>query len=455
MIRKNEIYRAEVCGFSSEGVGVCRVEGCVVFVENAAPDEEYELRITHVGKNAAFGKIEKILRQSPARITRLCPDAKRCGGCDFWHLTYASECAIKAQRVTDALNRLGGQNLERVPLTPAKSCEGYRNKAQYPVAQTKDVAVAGFYKKKSHEIIDIERCRIQPDCAQSARAAVLEYLRQYGVLAYDEVTQRGLLRHIYVRLAAKTGQVLVCLVVNGEALPAEPALVSILRRRVAGIQSIVLNVNTGKTNAVLGEKTRTLWGADAIEDELCGLRFRISPRSFYQINRDQAEILYEKAIAAADLSGKETVLDLYCGTGTITLCLARRAKQVIGVEIIESAIFDAKQNAKENGIENVRFFCADAGQAAKRLREEGALPDVIVVDPPRKGLSRDVLEAITEMSPQRVVYVSCDPATLARDVKYLCEAGYALRSAEAVDLFPRCAHVETVALLSYESQIKI
>ena len=390
MLKKNEIYRTAVSGFTSEGLGVCRVDGCAVFVPNAAPDEEYDLRITHVGRHAAYGRIERILTVSPDRCTRLCPDAKRCGGCDFWHLRYPAECRIKAQRVTDALNRIGGQNL---PL------------------------------------------------------AVLRYARRWSVPAYDETAHTGLLRHIYVRHAEATGQVLVCLVVNGERLPQEDALVDTLRKAVPGLRSVVLNTNTRSGNAVLGETMRTLWGGDAIEDILCGLRFRISPRSFYQVNRTQAERLYGKALAAAGLTGTETVLDLYCGTGTITLCLARQAKRAIGVELVEAAIRDAQENARRNGIGNAEFFCADAGQAAQRLCAAGETPDVIVVDPPRKGLSADVIEAMVRMAPQRIVYVSCDPATLARDVRSLTQQGYALTHAEAVDLFPRCAHVETVCRL--------
>ena len=451
MLKKNEIYRAAVDGFTSEGQGVCRVEGVAVFVPNAAPGEVYDLRITHVGKHAAYGKIVNIITKSPARVNRACPYAKQCGGCDFWHLTYEAELDIKSRRVLDALNRLGGQALTDLQITCAATREGYRNKAQYPVAACATGLTAGFFKKGTHDVIPVERCLIQPPCADAAKNAVLKWASTYRVPAYDEQTHSGLLRHIYVRHAAATGEVLVCLVVNGGRLPHEAELVAALREAVPGLHSVVLNENLRRGNAVLGEKTRVLWGADAIEDELCGLRFRISPRSFYQVNRDQAEVLYGKALDAAGLTGNETVLDLYCGTGTITLCLARRAKQVVGVEVVEAAIADAKQNARRNGIENARFFCADAGQAAQTLAREGTRPDVIVVDPPRKGLSADVIEAISAMSPQRVVYVSCDPATLARDVKLLNAKGYALRHAESVDLFPRCAHVETVVLLSRET----
>lgn len=299
MLKKNEIYRTVVSGFTSEGLGVCRVDGCAVFVPNAAPDEEYDLRITHVGRHAAYGRIERILTASPDRCTRLCPDAKRCGGCDFWHLRYPAECRIKAQRVTDALNRIGGQNLPLVALTPAPTCEGYRNKAQFPVAMGKTGIEAGFFEKGTHNVVPVEHCRIQPACAEQARSAVLRYARRWNVPAYDETAHTGLLRHIYVRHAEATEQVLVCLVVNGERLPHEDDLVDTLRKAVPGLRSVVLNTNTRSGNAVLGETMRTLWGDDAIEDILCGLRFRISPRSFYQVNRTQAERLYGKALAAA------------------------------------------------------------------------------------------------------------------------------------------------------------
>ena len=443
MLKKNEIYRTTVSGFTSEGLGVCRVDGCAVFVPNAAPNEEYDIRVEHVGKNAAYGKIVSIINRSDQRVNRACPYAKQCGGCDFWHITYSAECEIKRQRVLDALNRIGGQDLTHIEITGAGTCERYRNKVQFPVANGK----AGFYKKGTHDLIPIEHCLIQPKCADEAKEAVLQWMRECKIPSYDEETHTGLIRHIFVRYGEKTGQILVCLVCNGQELPKRKRLIDLLTT-IPGMTSIAMNVNTRKGNAIMGDTTKTLWGKDSIEDILCGLRFRISPRSFYQVNREQAEILYEKAIACAELTGKETVLDLYCGTGTITLCLAQKAGKVIGVEVIDAAIQDAKENARRNGIENAEFFCADAGEAAKKLCEEGNKPHVIVVDPPRKGLSADVIEAIAAMRPEKVVYVSCDPATLGRDVKLLCEKGYKLTHAEAVDLFPRCSHVESVVCLS-------
>ena len=379
--------------------------------------------------------------------TGFCPVYKKCGGCAFRHISYEAELRHKAQFVEDNLRRIGGLEPKMLPITPSPLQQGYRNKAQFPVAMGKTGIEAGFFEKGTHNVVPVEHCRIQPVCAEQARSAVLRYARRWSVSAYDETARTGLLRHIYVRHAEATKQVLVCLVVNGERLPHEDDLVDTLRKAVPGLRSVVLNTNTRSGNAVLGETMRTLWGDDAIEDILCGLRFRISPRSFYQVNRTQAERLYGKALAAAGLTGTETVLDLYCGTGTITLCLARQAKRAVGVELVEAAIRDAQENARRNGIGNAEFFCADAGQAAQRLCAAGETPDVIVVDPPRKGLSADVIEAMVRMAPQRIVYVSCDPATLARDDRSLTQQGYALTHAEAVDLFPRCAHVETVCRL--------
>ena len=442
-------------------------------------------------------KIEKILKKSPHRISRICPEAKLCGGCQYHHMDYAEELWAKARKVTDALNRLGGQALDTVPITGADGVKlqnainekqneptadalmrtageqklgdgkeripcctqtdrvpgaayAYRNKAQYPFAEKNGKPMAGFYKNRTHEVVPIPRCAILPEIFDRAKDVVLRWAEEDRVSVYDERTGRGLLRHLYVRKGAVSGQVMVCIVANAEILPRENRLVGALRRELPGLASVILSVNKQNTNVVLGEKFRTLWGQDWIEDELCGFTFRLSPRSFYQVNHDQAQRLYAKAVELADLHGTETVLDLYCGTGTITLALSRRAGKAVGVEVVPQAIEDAKENAVRNGVENVDFFCADAGEAAKRFADAGTAPDVIVVDPPRKGLSPEVVEAMVQMAPSRIVYVSCDPGTLARDVKLLSENGYALKTAEAFDLFPRTYHVETVVLMTKE-----
>ncbi|MBQ1410864.1 MAG: 23S rRNA (uracil(1939)-C(5))-methyltransferase RlmD [Oscillospiraceae bacterium] len=457
MLKVGQTEEVEITGYSSEGMGVCRIDGCAVFVPNAIRGERCEVKVTHVSRNSAHGKIEKIMERSPHRISRVCPDAKLCGGCQLHHMDYMEELSFKAQKVTDALNRIGGQALETVPITGSLAhpnetdCSwsvGYRNKAQYPVAEQRGKPAAGFYKNRTHEVISVERCVILPEIFDRVRNVVIRWAEENGVSVYNEHTGTGLLRHIYVRKGAVSGQIMVCLAVNGAALPREQKLVDALRREIPGLTSVLLSVNTRNTNVVLGDEFRTIWGQSEIEDKLCGFTFRLSPRSFYQVNHDQAEQLYAKAIEYADLHGTETVLDLYCGTGTITLALSRYAGHAIGVELVPEAIEDAKQNALRNGVENTAFFCADAGEAAEKLCADGARPDVIVVDPPRKGLAPEVIETMVTMAPERIVYVSCDPATLARDVKLFSERGYSLTRAEAFDLFPRTFHVETVVLMS-------
>ena len=385
----------------------------------------------------------------PHRVNRECEVAKLCGGCDFWHMDYAEETRLKAQRVKNCLNRIGGENLAEVPILAAPDCHGYRNKAQYPVAVKKGRAYAGFYRAGTHDVVENARCRILPEEIDAAKDAVIDYVNQYRVSVYDETTGKGLLRHIYVRRGAVSGQILVCLAVNGEKIPRPEALVQRLNG-IPGFTTLVLSVNTKRGNAVLGDRFLTLHGPGYIEDTLCGLNFRLSPRSFYQVNHHQAQRLYQMAISQAGITKADTVLDLYCGVGTITLAMAGAAGKVIGVEVVPQAVEDARDNAVRNGITNAEFFCGDAGQAALELEKSGVRPDVVVVDPPRKGLNADTIEALHRMSPRRIVYVSCDPATLARDVALLKERGYTLKTAAAADLFPRCAHVETVVLLSHK-----
>ena len=446
MLEKNGIYEAVVTDYTAEGQGIAHVEGCAVFLPNAIAGERVRLRIEYPRKTWASGKILEILEKSPHRVNRECPVAKLCGGCDFWHMDYEEETRLKAERVKTCLNRLAGENLTEVPILAAPDCRGYRNKAQYPMAAKKGRAFAGFYRSGTHQVVENKSCRILPPEADAVKDAVIDYVNQFRVSVYDEASHTGLLRHIYVRRGAVSGQILVCLVCNGEKLPRAEALLERLKK-IPGFTTLVLSANTKKGNAVLGDKFVTLFGPGYIEDTLCGLRFRLSPRSFYQVNHDQAQRLYETAISLAKITKSDTVLDLYCGVGTITLAMAGAAGKVIGVEVIPQAVEDAKDNARRNGIENAEFFCGDAGQAALALEAQGVHPDVAVVDPPRKGLNADTIEALSRMTPRRIVYVSCDPATLARDVALLKERGYALQSATAADLFPRCAHVETVCLL--------
>ena len=446
MLVKNQIYEAVICDYTAEGQGVAKIEGCAVFVPNAIAGETCRIRIEKVGKTWAAGKITEILEKSPHRINRECPVAKLCGGCDFWHMDYAEESRLKADRVRQALNRIGGEALEELPILSAPTCYGYRNKAQYPVSSQKNRVFAGFFRAGTHQVVENPRCLILPEDTDLVKKIVIDYVNHYRITAYDETTQKGLLRHIYVRRGAVSGQVLVCLVVNGKKLPHTEDLIERLKA-VPGFTTLVLSVNTKQGNAILGDEFITLYGPGYIEDTLCGLTFRLSPRSFYQVNHHQAQRLYEAAISQAEITKNDTVLDLYCGVGTITLAMAKAAGKVIGVEVIEQAVQDAKENAARNNIENAEFFCGDAGKAALELEAKGIRADVAVVDPPRKGLNADTIEALARMSPRRIVYVSCDPATLARDVALLKEKGYQLKNAMAADLFPRCAHVESIVCL--------
>ena len=447
MLVKNQIYEAEICDYIAEGQGVARIEGCAVFVPNAVAGEKCRIRIEKVGKTWAAGKIVEILERSPHRVNRECPVAKLCGGCDFWHMDYDEECRLKAERVRQALNRIGGEGLEEMPLLAAPTCYGYRNKAQYPVSSQKGRVYAGFFRAGTHDVVENRRCLILPEETDRVRQLVTDYVNHYRITAYDEKTRKGLLRHIYVRRGAASGQILVCLVVNGRKLPHPEDLIGRLQA-VPGFTTLVLSVNTKAGNTILGDEFLTLYGPGYIEDTLCGLTFRLSARSFYQVNHHQAQRLYEAAIAQAQITKDDLVLDLYCGVGTITLAMAKAAGKVIGVEVVEQAVEDARENARRNGIQNAEFLCGDAGKAALEMEVQGIRPDVIVVDPPRKGLNGDTVEALHRMSPRRIVYVSCDPATLARDVALLKDRGYRLQSAQAADLFPRCAHVESIVCLT-------
>ena len=442
-LEKNNIYTARIEGYSSEGLGIARIDGQVVFVHGAVRGELCRVLVMKVLKNAAFGKVTELLEPSPERREPDCPYYGRCGGCDFRHLSYREELWAKRQRVQDALTRLGGSDVEVEEILGAADPLYYRNKSQYPVSAGK----VGFYRARTHDVVDIERCLIQKPQADAAAAALRDYMRDFAVPSYDEKTGRGLLRHLYVR-TNRRGESLVCVLANGERLPHEEELVGRLRRAVPDCVGVVLGVNTRRGNTILGERYRTLWGADTLEDELCGLTFRLSVPSFYQVNRDQAEVLYRKAVEYAGLTGGELVVDLYCGAGTITQVMAGGAGRVIGAEIVPEAIEDARENARRNGIENVEFFCGDAAQLAADFAGRGLRPDVICVDPPRKGLAPEVIAAAAQMAPQRVVYVSCDPGTLGRDVKRFAEYGYRVQRAAACDLFPGTRHVETVVLLS-------
>ena len=444
MLKEGTIYPAVIDGYASGGEGVARIQGMAVFVKGALRGERAQVRIEHVGRSAAWGHIEKLLEPSPQRVEPDCPYYGTCGGCQLRHMTYEEELELKRRRVEDALRRIGGVDLSVSVIHGAKNTQRYRNKVQFPVSG----GAVGYYQGGTHRVVDIDDCLLQPEVDAACRSAVKGWMERFAVPAYDERRGEGLVRHLFLRTNC-AGEALCCMVANGKSLPHEGELVEALRRAAPRLAGVVLSVNTKKTNVILGDAFHTLWGRDWLEEELCGHTFRLSVPSFFQVNREQTEVLYRRALDLAALTGAETVVELYCGIGTISLTLAERAKMVIGVEVVPQAVADAKENARRNGLEGrTRFECGDASELAARLEQEGARPDVAVVDPPRKGLSAEVVDAIVRMAPDRVVYVSCDPATLARDVKRFSAAGYAARRAEAVDLFPRTAHVETVCLLS-------
>ena len=447
--KKNASLTLEITGYTAEGMGVARWEGRVVFIPGTILGERWEVQLLKVKTNVAWGRAVRLLVPSPERVELDCPLAGRCGGCQYRHMTYEEELRAKRQRVQDALTRVGGVSLELPQVLGAENPLRYRNKVQFPVAQEKRGLSVGYYRSRSHDVLDVDDCLLQPEAVTTLRRAFKGWMERYRVPAYDEGTCQGLIRHLYVR-TNQAGEALCCVVANGTRLPHAPELVQSLRQAAPTLAGLVLNTNTKDTNVILGPNYRTIWGRDFLEERLCGMTFRLSVPSFFQINRAQTERLYAQALEFAGLTGQETVLDLYCGIGTISLALAQRAGQVIGAEIVPEAVQDAQANAARNQVSNARFLCGDAGEAAFQLAAEGVRPQVICVDPPRKGLAPEVPEILASMAPERIVYVSCDPATLARDVKRFGELGYPAVKSQAVDLFPRTAHVETVVLLSQQ-----
>ncbi len=448
-LRKNQKITLSITGMTAEGSGVGKHDGMAVFVPMTAVGDIIECTIVKTGKSFCFGKCDKILEPAECRIEPDCPQFKKCGGCVYRHISYEEEVNIKRQRVNDAVKRIGGLDIECEEILSAENPDRYRNKAQLPCrADGCGKLQLGFFASHSHRLIECTDCLLQPEEFAAIEAAFKRFVDETKTEIYNETTHKGRVRHLYLRSSALTGEIMVCVVVNGNGLHHEDLLVQMLREASDRISGIVINRNTEKTNVITGRKCRVVWGNEYITERLCGVDFRISPLSFLQVNPVQAERLYNKAAEYAGLSGKETVLDMYCGAGTIGLTMAKKAKQIIGAEVVPEAVADAWKNAEANGIENVRFIEGDAAVAAAQLREEGITPDVVVLDPPRKGCDISLINTISKMDPKRVVYVSCDPATLARDMKLFAERGYKPGRLAAVDMFPRTAHVETGVLLS-------
>lgn len=453
-LNKNDIINLTITSATAEGSGVGKTDdGIAVFVPLSAIGDELEVRILKVKKSYAFGKIERIIKPSESRIESDCKNFSKCGGCVWRHISYEEECKIKHQKVVDAVERIGGINTQFRPIIKCDNTNRYRNKAQFPIGKDKDGNVLmGFYAFHSHRIIDCDDCILQPEVFTRVMEITREFISVTNTDIYDEATGKGRLRHLYIRMGEVTGELMVCFVVNGNGLKQEDLLVKMLKDELPMLKTVVVNSNREKTNVILGNKNRVAYGNGYITDELCGLKFKISPFSFWQVNRKQAEKLYNKAKEYANLQSDEILLDLYCGTGTIGLTMANNCKTLVGVEIIEDAIKDANENAKLNNITNARFICSDAPKAAEALQKEGLKPDVVILDPPRKGCGEELVETISQMSPKRVVYVSCDPATLARDLRYFEDRNYTTIEVTPCDMFSRTAHVESVVLLCRTTQ---
>ncbi len=447
---KNGEYVADIIGIGHEGEGVGRVEGFTLFVQGALPGEKVRVKVLKLKKQFGYAKLLEVLEPSADRVEPPCAVYKQCGGCQLQHLSYEGQLVWKRQSVVDSLARIGKLNMDGIIVHPALGMSdpwNYRNKAQVPLGNSEGGLVAGFYATGSHRIIDMNECLIQHDDTNTIVQEVRRIAARLGVTAYDEERSSGLLRHVVVRVGFSTGEIMVVLVVNGDKLPHSEELVEGILAAVPGVASICMNVNREKTNVIFGRKTKVLWGDEVIYDSIGDVRFAISARSFYQVNPVQTEVLYGKALEYAELNGVETVIDAYCGIGTISLFLAQQAKRVYGVEIVPEAIEDARKNAELNGISNVEFVVGAAEEVMPRWQEQGIRSDVVVVDPPRKGCDQALLDAIIAMQPERVVYVSCNPATLARDLRVLEDGGFRTVEVQPVDMFPHTVHVECVILM--------
>lgn len=450
-LRKNDIIEATCASFGAQGEGICRVDGMPVFVPCALPGEELRVQIVKVEKRYAFGRVAEVLQPSPARVSPPCPYYRYCGGCSCQHMDYASQLAFKREQVEGCMRHIAMLDTEVLPVLGMDEPWHYRNKISMPVSGDSQNAQIGYYAQRSHRVTNVERCLLAYDEADEVVSVVREWMRAYKIAPYSEESHTGLLRHVMTRMNRK-GEIMTVLVINGVKLPHWQELLDMLRTRLPKLVSLCVSVNTKRGNVILGDNYQTLWGMERLEDTLCGNRFLLSPLSFFQVNPEQTEKLYATALDFAQLQGDEIVADVYCGAGTISLALAKRAKQVIGIEIVPDAIRDAKINAERNGILNAQFHCGAAEDVLPRLVEEGLRPNVIVIDPPRKGAEEAVLRAIGKANPRRVVYVSCNPATQARDAKILCELGYRADKCQPVDMFCQTMGVENVMLFSKQEE---
>ena len=452
MLSKNKEYIVDIVDIGQGGVGIGKYEGFTVFVDGGLVQDKIKVKITKSKKNYAVGDIVEIIEKSPFRVERKCSESLRqCGGCQIQELDYQKQLDVKTNEVKQVISRIG--KLDDVVIHDTLGMEHpfrYRNKAQFPIQKKDNMPVIGFYKKKSHDLISTDECIIQHEVNDKIIKIIKTYIRAYNVSIYDEKTHKGLLRHLVTKVGFTTGEVMIILVANGKKLPYLKELASVLKENIPGFKTLVVNVNTQKTNVILGKENIVAYGDGMIRDYIGELVFEISPLSFFQVNPLQTEVLYNKALEYANLGENDTVFDIYCGIGTISLFLAQKAKKVYGIEIVEDAIKDAKRNAKINNMDNVEFYVGKAEEVVPKMYKEGKRANVVVVDPPRKGCYEKVLDTIVSMEPDRVVYVSCNPSTLARDLAYLNERGYKCHEIQPVDMFPHSVHVENVAWLSKE-----
>ncbi|MBP1966421.1 23S rRNA (uracil(1939)-C(5))-methyltransferase RlmD [Paenibacillus aceris] len=459
-VQIGEQYEAEIIGISHDGEGVGRVNGFTLFVAGALPGERALVRVEHVKKQYGYARLLRLVEESAERVMPDCGIYEECGGCQLQHLSYEAQLRVKRQQVVDNLQRIGklavrSETSEGIIVHPTLGMSDpwrYRNKAQVPFGEERGGLIGGFYAQGSHRIIDMEECLIQHEANDEVVARVKEIGARLGIRAYDEERNAGLLRHVVVKVGFRTGEIMVVLVTNGSTIPRADEWVAGIREALPAVKSICHNINVKQTNVIFGDETRVLWGSEVIYDYIGDVKFAISARSFFQVNPVQTEVLYGKALEYAGLTGDEVVVDAYCGIGTISLFLAQRAGQVYGVEIVEEAIADARKNAELNGMTNVHFEAGPAEVVLPEWTRQGIRPDVIVVDPPRKGCDAALLATILELQPRRVVYVSCSASTLARDLRVLVDGGYGVAEVTPVDMFPHTVHVECTVLLKWEEQ---